>query len=137
MSFRSTACFYGKVFMSVQTISITQEEGITRVKTKAGRRVSRLLLAVLAVVLMLGLCVVSFASVADGASAVATELQCYMPGDVNGDGTVNDRDAIYTLYHAIFEGEDKYAISHNWDFNGDNKEDSTDAIYLLYEVLFL
>lgn len=63
-----------------------------------------------------------------------TDLPAYLRGDVNGDGTVNRRDAIYLLYHVLL-GSNRYPVNQPCDFNGDGAVNRRDAIYLLYHVL--
>ncbi len=55
-------------------------------------------------------------------------------GDVNKDGKVNSRDAIYLL-RAILN-PDKYPIDFSGDVNGDGAANTADAIYLLRHVFF-
>lgn len=57
-----------------------------------------------------------------------------IPGDVNGDETVNKDDAIYLLRHVVFP--DKYPLTVDGDINGDGAVDKDDAIYLLRHVVF-
>ena len=59
---------------------------------------------------------------------------CYNHGDVNSDGTIDSRDAIYTLYHFLL-GEEEYPVEQDWDFNADQTLDSRDAIYVLYACM--
>lgn len=62
------------------------------------------------------------------------EPVCYNHGDVNSDGTIDSRDAIYTLYHFLL-GEEEYPVEQDWDFNADQTLDSRDAIYVLYACM--
>ncbi len=55
-------------------------------------------------------------------------------GDVNGDKTVDDKDATYLLFYSFFP--DIYPINQDGDFNHDNKVDDKDAIKLMYFVYF-
>ena len=57
-------------------------------------------------------------------------------GDVNGDGFVNDADAIYLLYYTFFP--ESYPIARNQpcDFTRDGSVNDADAIYLLYHTFF-
>lgn len=98
---------------------------------KTRNRLSRLGLLLLAVALIGALTVGSFA--AEG-QAPAAEPACFEHGDVNSDGTVDNKDAIYTLYHFLFE--DEYPMDQDWDFNGDQARDNKDAIFVLYHFLF-
>ena len=58
---------------------------------------------------------------------------CYVPGDVNCDGNVDSRDAIYTLYASL--GNEDYPVSQDCDFDGDGEVQFKDAIWLLYASL--
>ena len=57
---------------------------------------------------------------------------CYTHGDMNADGTVNTKDAIYLLYHATME--EGYPVEQDCDFEQDGTLDKKDAIYLLYRA---
>ena len=57
----------------------------------------------------------------------------YTPGDLNGDNSVTDVDAIHLLYHTLLP--DLYPINQSADYNGDGKVTDADAIYLLYYTL--
>lgn len=57
-----------------------------------------------------------------------------IPGDANGNETVNKDDAIYLLRHVLFP--EKYPIAVSGDVNGDGSVTKDDAIYLLRHVLF-
>lgn len=59
----------------------------------------------------------------------------YVRGDVNGDGEVNDQDAIYLLFNTIF-GDAVYPLNQDGDFNKDGSVNDKDAIYLLFHTLF-
>ncbi len=63
------------------------------------------------------------------------EPVCYTHGDVNGDGVIDNRDAIYTLYHFMY-GEEQYPVDQDWDFNSDGEHSNKDAIYVLYASLY-
>ena len=56
----------------------------------------------------------------------------YIPGDLNGDEGISNKDAIYLLYHTFLP--EKYPVNQNCDFNGDGVIDNKDAIYLLYHT---
>ena len=58
----------------------------------------------------------------------------YLPGDLNGDGTVDDKDAEYLLYHIFYPNQ--YPVRQDCDFNGDGAVDDKDAEYLLYHIFF-
>ena len=55
-------------------------------------------------------------------------------GDVNENGTVDDSEAIYLLYHTFFP--EQYPVFQSCDYNGDGKVNDSDAIYLLYYTFF-
>ena len=56
------------------------------------------------------------------------------PGDLNGDGTVNDADVEYLLWHILFP--EMYPVDGNVDFNGDGRVNDADVEYLLWHILF-
>lgn len=58
-----------------------------------------------------------------------------VPGDMNGDKSVDSEDAIYLLMHTLF-GETDYPLSADGDVDGSETVDSEDAIYLLMHTLF-
>ncbi len=80
------------------------------------------------------LCAVGVAALA---ADVGTENEpvCYTHGDVNGDGVIDNRDAIYTLYHFMY-GDEQYPVEQDWDFNSDGEHSNRDAIYVLYASLY-
>ena len=80
------------------------------------------------------LCAFSIAALA-AENGTDNEPVCYTHGDVNGDGIIDNRDAIYTLYHFVY-GDEKYPVEQDWDFNGDGEYSNKDAIYVLYASLF-
>ena len=57
-----------------------------------------------------------------------------MEGDFNGDGTVNDADVAYLLWHTLFA--DQYPIDINGDVNNDGVVNDADVAYLLWHTLF-
>lgn len=57
-----------------------------------------------------------------------------LPGDLNGDGSVDDTDVELLLWHYLFG--DVYPISGNGDFNGDGSIDDLDVETLLWHYLF-
>lgn len=58
---------------------------------------------------------------------------CYTHGDVNADGVVTSKDAIYLLYHSV--NQEEYPIEQDGDFDGEKGEvTKDDAIHLLYSV---
>ena len=59
------------------------------------------------------------------------EFVCkYIPGDIDGEEGISNKDAIYLLYHTFLP--EKYPVNQNCDYNGDGVIDNKDAIYLLY-----
>lgn len=89
----------------------------------------RLLVLVAAVLLLVSVMgVTAFAAQTEATD----EPVCYEHGDVNGDGAVDNRDAIYLLFHSIPMFRDQYPLEQSGDFNNDNSEDNRDAIYLLF-----
>ena len=58
----------------------------------------------------------------------------YILGDVNGDETINDADAVYLLMHTFFPED--YPINQVGDFDGDNSVTDADAVYLLMHTFF-
>lgn len=58
----------------------------------------------------------------------------YIVGDVNGDETITDEDAIYLLFYTFFPED--YPIEQPCDFNGDGEVTDEDAIYLLFYTFF-
>ena len=86
-------------------------------------------------VLIAALLIVALLGVMSAAATQQTQqianVACYNHGDVNGDGVVDNRDAIYTLYYSFF-GEATYPVNQDCDFTGDTKVSNQDAIYLLY-----
>lgn len=58
----------------------------------------------------------------------------FLPGDLGGDGIVDDSDVALLLWHTLFP--DSYPIVGNADFNGDSVIDDTDVAYLLWHTLF-
>lgn len=58
----------------------------------------------------------------------------YILGDINGDETINDADAVYLLMHTFFPED--YPINQVGDFNGDNSVTDADAVYLLMYTFF-
>lgn len=57
----------------------------------------------------------------------------YTPGDLTGDYSVNEDDAIYLLQHILLP--DFFTVNQAVDYTGDNRVDEDDAIYLLQHVL--
>lgn len=57
-----------------------------------------------------------------------------VPGDVNGDGEINDDDALYLLRHTLFAKD--YPLASDGDVDNDGKVNDRDVIYLLRHTLF-
>ena len=55
-------------------------------------------------------------------------------GDLDWDADIDDKDAIYLLFHLFFP--DEYPVNQPCDFNRDDKIDTKDVLYLLYYVYF-
>ncbi len=87
----------------------------------------RFLLCFMTLVLLTGMLAMAAYATADPID----EPECYVHGDLNGDGVVDNQDAVYLLYHILF-GEDRYHVSQDCDFNGDGAVNSEDVLYLLY-----
>ena len=62
------------------------------------------------------------------------EITKGIPGDMDGNGEVNDSDALYLLRHTLFE--DRYPITQNGDVDGNGQVNDSDALYLLRHTLF-
>ena len=60
-------------------------------------------------------------------------LLMYERGDVNGDGTVDRKDAIHLLRHTMLPS--RFPINQNGDVNGDGIVDRKDAIHLLRHTM--
>ncbi len=88
----------------------------------------RFLVLLMAVLMMTSLAVIGYAQEA----APEKSAVCYDHGDVNGDGVVTDRDAVYVLYSTFPMFQNQYPISQDVDLNKDNVVNVSDAIYLLY-----
>ena len=64
---------------------------------------------------------------------VPLEKLTFTPGDLNGDGNVNDEDVILLLWHTLLS--DMYPIQGDADFNADGNVNDEDVIYLLWHTL--
>ena len=58
----------------------------------------------------------------------------YLPGDLDGDKKITDKDAIYLLMHSYFP--DDYTVDQPLDYNNDGLINDKDAIYLLMHCYF-
>lgn len=67
------------------------------------------------------------------AAEPAEEAACYIHGDVNGDGDIDSRDAIRTLFYVLWN--DSVSVNQDCDFNADQTVTQKDAIYLLFVSL--
>lgn len=66
--------------------------------------------------------------------SVTYTAEYLLVGDINGNDTINEDDAIYLLRHILFP--DIYGVETYADINTDGKLDEDDAIYLLRHILF-
>ena len=53
--------------------------------------------------------------------------------DLNGDGALNSRDAVYLLYHSLLP--EQYPVAGQCDYDGNGEVNSDDAILLLYHTM--
>ena len=56
-----------------------------------------------------------------------------LKGDLDGNGSVDDEDVIYLLWHTLMA--DEYPVNQPVDFDGNNSVDDEDVIYLLWHTL--
>ena len=98
-----------------------------------GKTYKRFLVLLLAVLLMTSLAITGFAE----ETAPEKKTVCYDHGDVNGDGTVSDQDAIYVLYSTFPMFKDTYPVTQDVDLNEDGTVNTMDAIYLLYAAFHM
>ena len=64
----------------------------------------------------------------------AVFIRKYISGDLDGDGKITDKDAIYLLMHCYFPGD--YPVDQPCDYNGDGIINDKDAVYLLMHCYF-
>ena len=57
-----------------------------------------------------------------------------IPGDMDGDGVLDDRDVAQLLWHTLFP--ETFGIAGDADFTGDGLVDDKDVAYLLWHTLF-
>ena len=57
-----------------------------------------------------------------------------IPGDMDGDGMLDDKDVAQLLWHTLFP--ETYGVQGNADFTGDGVVDDADVAYLLWHTLF-
>ena len=57
-----------------------------------------------------------------------------IPGDMDGDGVLDDKDVAQLLWHTLFPNA--FEIQGNADFTGDGVVDDADVAYLLWHTLF-
>ena len=62
------------------------------------------------------------------------EGQGVLRGDADGNGVINDQDAIYTLFSFFYS--DQYPSNQNYDFDGNGSFNDQDAIYLLFHYYY-
>ncbi|MBO5129001.1 MAG: leucine-rich repeat protein [Oscillospiraceae bacterium] len=65
---------------------------------------------------------------------VLTLKAAEIPGDTDGDGSVDEADVAQLLWYTLFP--DAYTVVGNADFNADNAVDEADVAYLLWHTLF-
>ena len=70
----------------------------------------------------------------DGITYLFEIIGQHIIGDMDENKIVNDKDALYLLFHAYFA--DEYPIYQNGDLNKDGIVDTKDAVKLLYYVYF-
>ncbi len=58
----------------------------------------------------------------------------YLPGDCDGNGSVNNEDVIYLLWHTMFA--ETYPLAAPGDCDGNGKVNNEDVIYLLWHTMF-
>ena len=75
----------------------------------------------------------SYASECSAGLKVKTD-KAYTAGELDGDGKITDKDAIYLLMHCYFPGD--YPVEQPCDYNGDGIINDKDAVYLLMHCYF-
>ena len=69
-------------------------------------------------------------------ATASVTLSCSgVAADLSGDGTLDNDDVIYLLWHTLF-GAEEYPLAQSGDINSDGKTDNDDVIYLLWNTLF-
>ena len=58
----------------------------------------------------------------------------YLPGDINGDGAVNNKDVVYLFRYVSGDLEDSEVVELALDFNGDGKVNNRDVTRLFWYV---
>ena len=76
---------------------------------------------------------VSLGNMAGTVKITITERK-YVPGDCDGNGTVNNEDVIYLLWHTMFA--ESYPLAVSGDCNEDGAVNNEDVIYLLWHTMF-
>lgn len=95
-------------------------------KSKSGKKVQKISILAALVLLICMTCAVAVS--AESPDYIIGEA-CYSLGDMNEDGTVSEKDAVYLLYNSLYPED--YPISWSGDFAGeDNEINVKDAIYL-------
>ncbi len=70
-------------------------------------------------------------------TVTVTDEPAFAPGDVNGDGEIDDNDVEYLLFYTLFPEDYPLAQDEaDCDFNGDDVVDDGDVEYLLFYTLF-
>ncbi len=65
---------------------------------------------------------------------VVKTANTYVVGDLNGDETVTDADAVFLLMNTFFPED--YEVNQSVDYNGDGAVNDADAVYLLMYTFF-
>ena len=116
--------------MRLKYFSAFPEKTVIKEETEVTKFTKRILLIAAALLLVLSLSI--FGS-ADGAGEAQGPV-CYEDGDINGDGILNNKDAIYTLYNYMF-GDERFPVNQSPDFNDDGVLNNKDALYIMYAYM--